>query len=270
VRYFRCWKPEGHGSVSLHGAIVQSCDVYFYQIGERLTMDQFAEAGSLFGLGVKTGIDLPSETAGILPDHAFYDRRFGKGKWTKGHLLNYSIGQGEILTTPIQLCMLTSIVANGGRSVHPHIVRRIIAPDAEIIHENKPAATPIPGIDREALAAVRRAMEGVVSDEDGTGRASALMNVSIAGKTGTSQNPHGEDHALFVAYAPANNPTVALTIVMENAGHGGAMAAPLAREILAACFPAVAEEKSNAAQDGSDGRTSGVSHREGHRDGAER
>ena len=269
IRYFGCWKPEGHGSLNLHDAIVQSCDVYFYQIGEKLTMDQFAEASSLFGLGGRTGIDLPSEAAGIIPDHAFYDNRFGRGKWTKGHLLNYSIGQGEILTTPIQLCTFTAIVANGGKTVHPHIVRRIIAPDGAIVYENKPAETSIAGMEHKALAVVRRAMEGVVSGEKGTGRASALMNVRIAGKTGTAQNPHGEDHALFVAYAPADDPTIALTIVMENAGHGGAMAAPLAREILAVCFPAVAGGGTHDTEEAGGVRTIRTSHRTVHTEGAD-
>jgi penicillin-binding protein 2 len=245
-RYFRCWKPAGHGYLGLRGAIVQSCDVYFYQLGERLTADQFAEAGAIFGFGTKTGIDLPSEARGIIPDHAFYDRRFGKGKWTKGHLLNYSIGQGEILATPIQMCVFTAILANGGRKVRPHIVRKILGPDGEIVLENETAAIPIEDIDQSALRFVRRSMEGVVEGEDGTGRAASLPHIRIAGKTGTAQNPHGEDHALFVAYAPAGNPTRVVMIVMENAGHGGAMAAPLAREIFAACFPVAADDGTHA------------------------
>jgi penicillin-binding protein 2 len=237
IRYFGCWKAGGHGSLDLRGAIVHSCDVYFYQVGERLTADQFAAAGLLFGLGSRTGIDLPSEAKGILPDHAYYDRRYGKRKWTKGLLLNYSIGQGEILTTPIQLCTFTAIVANGGNSVQPHMVKRIVGPDGEAVWEGGGSMTPIDGIDRRALRLVRRAMEGVVSDKNGTGRASSLPQVEIAGKTGTTQNPHGEDHAMFIAYAPADDPTVVVTIIMENAGHGGAMAAPLAREIFSVCFP---------------------------------
>lgn len=241
IRYFGCWKPGGHGSLNMHSAIVQSCDVYFYQVGERLTADRFAEAGALFGFGMKTGVDLPSEATGIIPDHSFYDKRFGKGKWTKGNLLNYAIGQGEVLTTPLQLCTFTAIVANGGYTVHPYIVRRIVGPNGKIISENKWVAAPIPGIDRGMLNLIRRAMEGVVDGEKGTGRAARLPQVRIAGKTGTAQNPHGEDHALFVAYAPADDPMYALTIVMENAGHGGAMAAPLAREIFTACFSTATE-----------------------------
>jgi penicillin-binding protein 2 len=239
-RYFGCWKPEGHGALSLFGAIVESCDVYFYQVGELLTADQFAAAGRLFGFGKVSGIDLPGEVTGNCPNHAYFDRRYGKRKWTKGHLLNYSIGQGELLATPMQLCIMTAVFANGGRMVRPHVVMKIVNADGKIVY--RPGGTPgaIQGIDRRDVSIIRNAMESVVSGESGTGRAAALADFRIAGKTGTSQNPHGEDHALFVAYAPVEAPEVVLTIVMENAGHGGAMAAPLAREILAEYFSTVA------------------------------
>lgn len=231
-RNFGCWRPEGHGSVSLYEAISQSCDVYFYQLGEMLTADQFAAVARVFGLGKRSGVDLPSEAAGIIPDHSYFDRRFGKGKWTKGHLLNYSIGQGEVLTTPMQICLMTSILANGGKRIQPHVVRQIVDFDGRSTTNYRWDAVELPAIDQRILKALRRAMEGVVGGERGTGRAAAIPGVDVAGKTGTSQNPHGEDHALFIAYAPAEDPEIALTIVMENAGHGGAMAAPVARSIL--------------------------------------
>ena len=235
-RNFGCWRPEGHGSVALAKAIEESCDVYFYQIGEILSADQFAEAGRLFGYGRKTGIDLPSEAVGIIPDHAYFDRRFGKGKWTKGHLLNYSIGQGEVLATPLQICLMGAIFANGGKRIQPHIVRQIVDFDGIQASNYAWEAVDLPMIDDRALQFIRGCMERVVSGERGTGRASAVPSVKSAGKTGTSQNPHGEDHALFVAYAPANEPELVVSVVMENAGHGGAMAAPVAREILTYYF----------------------------------
>jgi len=231
-RNFGCWRPEGHGSLALQGAIAQSCDVYFYQLGEMLTADKFAAAGRLFGLGRKTGIEIPSEATGIIPDHAYFDRRFGTGKWTKGHLLNYSIGQGEILATPLQICLMTSIFANGGKRIQPHVIRSVVDFDGRSTTNYEWKAVELPMIDQRVLQTIRRAMEQVVAGERGTGRASAIPNVKVAGKTGTSQNPHGEDHALFIAYAPADDPEIALTIIMENAGHGGAMAAPVARSIL--------------------------------------
>lgn len=239
-RYFGCWKPEGHGSLPLYGAIVQSCDVYFYQVGEVLTADQFADAAKLFGLGRITKIDLPSEAMGTVPDHAYYDHRFGKRKWTKGHLLNYAIGQGELLTTPIQLCSMAAVFANGGEWVTPHFVQKILDAEGRVVYEGKKQGEAIPGIDRLRLQVIRNAMRGVVSDEHGTGRAAAVPGVTIAGKTGTAQNPHGEDHALFIAYAPADAPEIVVTIIMENAGHGGAMAAPMARDIFSAYFLTIA------------------------------
>lgn len=239
-RSFGCWKPEGHGPLTLYGAVVRSCDVFFYQLGERLSVDQFAAAGRVCGLGGKTGVDLPSEATGLLPDHAFFDRRFGKRKWTRGHLLNYSIGQGEILATAVQICRMAAVFANGGSMIHPHIVRKIADSDGRIVYENKREAVIIPGIDARVLRFIRRSMEGVVSEEFGTGRFAAIPGVRIAGKTGTAQNPHGEDHALFIAYAPADDPEIVLTIIMENAGHGGVMAAPVAREVLSSYFLSVA------------------------------
>ena len=231
-RNFGCWRPEGHGSLALTQSIAQSCDVYFYQLGEMLSADQFAAVARLFGLGRRTGIDLPSEAAGIIPDHAYFDRRFGRGKWTKGHLLNYSIGQGEVLTTPMQICLMTAIFANGGKRVQPHVVRRIVDFDGRSTTNYRWDAVELPMLEDRLIQALRRAMEEVVGGERGTGKASAIRGVDVAGKTGTSQNPHGEDHALFIAYAPADEPEIALTVVMENAGHGGAMAAPVARKIL--------------------------------------
>lgn len=235
-RYFRCWQAKGHGSLALAGALIQSCDTYFYQLGEKLEVDELAAAARLFGLGRKTGIDLPSEVSGVVPDRAYLDRRFGKRGWTKGLMLNFSIGQGEILTTPVQLCAFTARVANGGRRIEPHVVKEIVGAGGETAFRADASAKPDPSIDRRALEIIRGALRGVVENERGTGRAAAIPNVAVAGKTGTAQNPHGEDHALFVAYAPAEDPTICLAIVMENAGHGGSMAAPIARRVLAAYF----------------------------------
>jgi len=231
-RFFRCWKEEGHGRVNLREAIVQSCDTYFYQIGEILSADDFARAGRLFGLGRKTGIDLPGEARGIIPDHDYFDSRFGRGRWTRGHLLNYSIGQGEVLVTPIQLCLMTSVIANGGRMITPHVVRKILDEENRVVFSGSRDASPVSGLRKDYLHFLRRAMEGVIADQNGTGRYSRVPGVKTAGKTGTSQNPHGEDHALFVAYAPAQSPALSIVVILENAGHGGVEAGPLARDIM--------------------------------------
>jgi penicillin-binding protein 2 len=235
-RYFKCWQANGHGALQIDMAIIQSCDVFFYQLGEKLSVGEFAQAGRIFGLGKKTGIDLPSEASGVLPDQAYLDRLYGKRGWTRGLLLNYSIGQGEILATPMQLCALASRFANGGKRVHPHVVRQIIDPNGKVVFTANETVVPIEDIDQPALEIIRTAMRGVVANERGTGRAGAVAGVAIAGKTGTAQNPHGEDHALFVAYAPADDPAICIAIVMENAGHGGSMAAPIAKQVLSAFF----------------------------------
>ncbi|MCD6379777.1 penicillin-binding protein 2, partial [bacterium] len=133
-RYFRCWKSEGHGRLGLTGAIVQSCDTYFYQVGEALPVGEIAYAARMFGLGEKTGVDLPGEAKGIVPDREYFNKRFGKGKWTKGHLLNYSIGQGDLLVTPLQLCTMVSIIANGGEKIFPHFVKKIVDYDEKIVY----------------------------------------------------------------------------------------------------------------------------------------
>lgn len=235
-RYFRCWKPQGHGSSNLSEAIINSCDVYFYQLAERLKADEFAHAGRLFGFGRKTGIDLPSEARGLLPDKSYYNRKFGKGKWTKGHLLNYSIGQGDALATPIQLCQMAAMIANGGKRVRPHVVDRIEDSEGSVIFRFDETPQKVPQINMTLLRFIQGSMRAVVAGETGTGRAAAISGTAVCGKTGTAQNPHGADHAMFVAYAPAGDPEIALAIVLEHAGHGGAMAAPLARKILSAYF----------------------------------
>ncbi|MDD4858182.1 MAG: penicillin-binding protein 2 [Candidatus Krumholzibacteria bacterium] len=235
-RYFKCWQDKGHGALQIDMAIIQSCDVFFYQLGEKLSVGEFAQAGRLFGLGKKTGIDLPSEVPGNLPDQAYLDRRFGKRGWSRGLLLNYSIGQGEILTTPVQLCALVARFANGGKMVRPHVVRKIIDPDGKTVFTAGETAAPIAGVDQDALQYIREAMRQVVENDHGTGRAAALNGISVAGKTGTAQNPLGQDHAIFVAYAPAEDHAICIAIVMENAGHGGSMAAPVAKQVMAAFF----------------------------------
>ena len=239
-RYFGCWKENGHGALNMHDAIVQSCDIYFYQLGERLSVDQFARAGHDFGLGKKTGVDLPGEARGNIPGHRYFDKKYGKRKWTKGHLLNYSIGQGEVLVTPIQLCSMASVFANGGKMVHPHVVKEIVDANGKVVYKAYEKPSMIDGLDKRSLLAVRRAMIDVVEGEKGTGRAARVPGLVVAGKTGTAQNPHGKDHAIFVCFAPADRPRIVLAIVMENAGHGGSAAAPVAGRILARYFMSLA------------------------------
>lgn len=230
-RSFGCWKREGHGSLDFIGALQHSCDVYFYQIGPMLGLPRLEATSRDFGLGDRTGIDLPQERKGLIPSTAWYDQRWGAGRWRKGLLLNLVIGQGEILATPLQLALMAGEVALSGRAVRPHIVKEVRG-EASYARE-KPKQ---PGIeaDGEVWRAVHEALELVISS--GTGTAAKVPGVRVGGKTGTAQNPHGKDHALFVCYAPADDPRVAMAFVVENAGHGGSVAAPIAGEVLRRMF----------------------------------
>lgn len=226
-RRFGCWDHDGHGSVDLVGALQHSCDVYFYQLGLAMGLDRMQSTARALGLGARTGIDLPAEAGGLVPDNAWYARRFKTASWPRGLLLNLAIGQGELLTTPLQLATMTAIVANGGRAIRPHVVRGVEGTPG--FRLEKPLE---PGLvtDVEHWRAVHEAMELVV--EAGTARSVQLPGIAVAGKTGTAQNPHGDDHALFVCYAPADRPTLALAIVAENSGHGGSVCGPIAANVL--------------------------------------
>lgn len=227
-RTFRCWRPQGHARTDMWGAIEQSCDVYFYQIGDMLGVKGIAAFAHRFGIGRRTGIDLAGEVGGLIPDPAYMTNRYGRDGWSRGAALNMSIGQGEFLFTPIQLAVHTALIANGGDLVRPHLVMHPVNPDGERIPTPVPPRTPVARDMGTILSVMRAMMVEVVEGEKGTGGQAETEGLRVAGKTGTSQNPHGEDHALFVSFAPADTPEVALVVVLERRGHGGAEAAPVA------------------------------------------
>jgi penicillin-binding protein 2 len=229
-RSFGCWKREGHGSLDFPGALQHSCDVYFYQIGIKLGLPRLEAAALGFGLGDRTGIDLPQERRGLVPGPAWYDKVWGPGKWRKGMLLNLAIGQGELLVTPLQLALMAAEVAGEGRALRPHVVKEVRGA------EYRPPRSTHPGVsaDPAVWEAVQHGMELVV--DSGTGTAARVVNLRVGGKTGTAQNPHGNDHALFVCYAPVDDPRIAMAFVIENSGHGGSVAAPMAGAILRRLF----------------------------------
>ena len=230
-RVFGCWKREGHGYMNLFGGLVQSCDSYFYKVAEVLDVDALAGAAREFGLGEKTGIDLPNEIRGLVPDRNYYNQRFGRGKWTQGLVLNNIIGQGEFLVSVLHMACVSAAVANGGYLVEPRVVKEINGARKTPSRRKK-----IPGLSSGTLRYIRNAMEGVVQHAEGTGRAARVAGFRSAGKTGTAQNPHGDDHAWFIGYAPAQNPEIAVALIIENAGHGGAVAAPMAQQIYRRYF----------------------------------
>jgi penicillin-binding protein 2 len=230
-RVFKCWRAGGHGRLDLHGAIVQSCDIYFYQLGLACGMELFGQFMPKCRLGQLTGVDIPGEKSGLSPSIEYFNERYGKNGWTKYLINNLAIGQGEILVTPIQMAVLYAALANGGTIYKPHIVHKIIDEnnvETEILPE-KLATLPISD---ENLHIIVDALSGVVGEEHGTANWMKIQGMTIAGKTGTAQNPHGDDHAWFVCFAPADNPKIAVAVIVENAGHGSSIAAPIARDII--------------------------------------
>ncbi len=230
-RVYRCWKHGGHGYMNLYNGFVQSCDSYFYKSAEITDVDELASSSRLFGLGSRTGIDMPNEAPGLVPDRAYYNKRYGKGKWTQGFVLNTIIGQGEYLTSVLQMCRVAAAIANGGYLVQPHVLKSVEGEPTGVYARKK-----INSLEGYTLDYLRRVMKGVVHGENGTGRASRVAGLESAGKTGTAQNPHGDDHAWFVSYAPADNPEIAVAILVENSGHGGSIAAPIARSLYSKYF----------------------------------
>ncbi len=230
-RVYRCWKPEGHGYMDLYQGFIQSCDSYFFEVGEIMDLDHLSQASRDFGLGSVTGIELPNEASGLVPDRNYYNRRYGKRGWTQGLVLNDIIGQGENLTTVLQMCRVAAAVANGGYLVQPHVIKRIDGSPPKTYTK-----TTIQHMTPRIVDFLRAAMIGVVEDPHGTGRASRIADLEAGGKTGTAQNPHGKDHAWFIGFAPAEKPQIALAIVVENGGHGGSVAGPIAREFYMEFF----------------------------------
>jgi len=244
TRSFRCWNPEGHGTLALRDAVARSCDVYFYQLGLRIGLDRLAAFMKKIGASDKSGIDLPQERKNLFPDAAWYDRRYGAGRWSRGLVLNLAIGQGEVSISPVKLAQLTAFLANGGTIVRPHVVRGMdgAGRPASVASLRADSLRLPVAISARAMASARSAMEAVVNDAGGTGGSAKVEGVRVAGKTGTAQNPHGEDHALFVCYAPAEDPRIVVAVLVENAGHGSTAAAPIAQKVLQAFFHPEAAE----------------------------
>ncbi|HAJ28171.1 MAG TPA: penicillin-binding protein 2 [Syntrophus sp. (in: bacteria)] len=250
-RSFRCWQRHGHGWVDLHRALVESCDVYFYNIGKMLGVDKLAEYARSFGFGELSGIDLPREKPGLVPSKAW---KLAKRKepWQLGETISVSIGQGYNLVTPVQLANAFSALANGGALWRPRIVKQIEAADGRIVKVFPPEKKSVLPVSPEHIEMIRQGLWGVVNEKGGTGSALRRPEADVAGKTGTSQVvglPQGEaarrakilsgrfkDHALFACFAPYKHPEIAVAVIVEHAGGGGAVAAPVARSIVDAYF----------------------------------
>jgi penicillin-binding protein 2 len=228
-RFFKCLHV--HGNISVVEAIQKSCNTFFYQLILKIGLERWAKYAREFGFGKKTGIDIPEEISGILPDSAYYNRVYGRGKWTRGFLVSLGIGQGELSATPLQLAKYTALIANNGKSVEPHFARGYIDnKTSEFV--KLPFKEIILDIDQHVFDLIQEGMYKVVNVPGGTASIAKIPGIDVSGKTGTAQNPHGDNHALFVGYAPSEDPKIAVAVVVENIGFGSTHAAPIAREVM--------------------------------------
>lgn len=233
--------------MDLHAALVQSCDVFFYQTGLKLGIDRLAHYAKGFGLGRPTGLGLAHEATGLIPTQEWKQRRFSE-PWVRGETVSAAIGQGFNLVSPLQLAVSYAAIANGGTLVRPRLVQRLESRSGETLHEEPQEMLGSTPVDADHLARVRRGLTGVVQEPRGTGGRSRVPGFQVAGKTGTAQVvrlEHTEgleddeipirnrDHAWFVAYAPAEEAEIVVSVIVEHGGHGGSAAAPIAQRVLA-------------------------------------
>jgi len=247
-RAFRCWKKEGHGSVNLVDALTVSCDVFFYQVGQKLGADRLAEYAVACGLAAPTGINLDHEAAGLIPTTAWKKRRTGT-PWQGGETLSVAIGQGYNLVTPLQMLVLTSAVANGGTIYKPLILKNIKTTEGENVIQSQSQVIGKLPVGEKTLALIRKGLWRVVNAKMGTAWNARIRGTDISGKTGTVQvvsrkddeetdeterPDHLKAHAWFLAYAPSVEPQIAVVVFIEHGQSGSTTAAPIAREIIKA------------------------------------
>jgi penicillin-binding protein 2 len=234
-RVFHCWRPGGHGALAAVNALEQSCDVYFYQLGEHLGIDAIAHGARAFGLGSLSGIEISGEAKGNIPDKAWFDKRYGERGWSTGSVWNVSIGQGEVLVNCLQMARAYAGLATGGflpaLRLRHHVEN---ASGVVTMPFSPPRGVKIPVI-RPAMAVVHEGLELVLQGAGGTARSSRLAEFRTAGKTGTVENPHGKPHGWFCGYAPADDPEIAVAIIVEHAEHGSGIA-PIFRQLVATHF----------------------------------
>ncbi len=245
-RVYRCWKKGGHGTVRIIKAISESCDVFFYQVGQRLGVDRLAWYAKAFGLGAVTGINLDKEARGLIPTAAWKRARTGI-PWQDGETLSVAIGQGFNLATPIQMVGFAAAVANGGTRYKPLIVEAIKQADGRLLYQSQPQVIGKVPVSKATMDLIHRGLWEVVNSESGTARGSQLTDIEMSGKTGTSQvisrkkdddkseaqlPAHLRPHAWFVAYAPSTAPEIAVAVLIEHGEHGSGAAAPVARELI--------------------------------------
>lgn len=249
-RVFRCWRRSGHGTVNVVKALAVSCDVFFYQTGQRLGVNRLARYAKACGLGSPTGIDLSHESAGLIPSSDWKKKRFGV-PWHKGETLSIAIGQGYNLATPLQMAMVTAAVANGGILYRPQIIKKRENTHGEAEHECRKEEIGRLPVTPRTLALIKRGLWDVVNSPSGTARLARINGVEMSGKTGTAQVfsrknedtswkevtlDHLKPHAWFVAYGQREADQIAVSVIVEHGEHGSGTAAPIARELIRAYF----------------------------------
>lgn len=250
-RRYRCHKAAGHGWVDFNAALIQSCDTYFYSLATKLGIDTINNYAMKLGLGIPTGLSLVQESKGLIPSTDWKKRYFSKTEdqvWYPGETLSVIIGQGATLTSPIQIARMMAAVANGGKLLKPQVVKQVRGGDNNLLQEISPVVLDEPKLNQNILKIIHKALVGVVNDKKGTGGRAKLAtfpDILVAGKTGTAQvvkleartrHEDFEDHAWFSAYAPADKPEIAIAVLVENGGHGGAAAAPVANAVFTKYF----------------------------------
>lgn len=251
-RRYACHKQGGHGRVNLESALVASCDVYFYELGRQLGVDRIHEYSARFGLGSQTGVNLVYEPEGLVPSTE-WKRKYFQGteqaRWFPGETLSVAIGQGAIQVTPLQMAVAFSALVNGGKVLRPQLVSSIVSPNGSFRDEDfGPEVLATVDVPESVLHTITKDLAGVVSSIHGTAHRAALpkeLNISVAGKTGTAQvvalsnltkDHYLNHHAWFVGFAPADKPEIVVATLIENGGHGGAVAAPVTEQVMEAYF----------------------------------
>ncbi len=244
-RKYMCHKKTGHGPVNLETAITVSCNAYFYNLGQSLGITEMTDYLRMFRFGSTTGIDLPEEQAGILAGEEWKLKRYNK-RWYPGDTVPVSIGQGYFVASPIQLATLAMIIANDGKIYAPQLVKAHYSRESNtIIPQNPKLISELTNIPKEIFQTVRELGASVVENKRGTGSKAALPGIRVGGKTGTAQvgkvgmdkiSNTFQDHAWFISYAPVEKPLIALSVIVENSGHGGEFAAPVAKKVMEVFF----------------------------------